>query len=79
MYSDSNQEEKALKVAQKLEKNIPNSIWAQVFLYKYHINSNDGNSAVKSLEMVLNSNKIDKKVKYRMYNEFLIYIQMTVS
>lgn len=73
MYSDNNQEEKALQVAQKLEKNIPNSIWAQVFLYKYYINNNDGNSAVKSLEMVLNSNKIDKKVKYRMYNEFLIF------
>jgi tetratricopeptide (TPR) repeat protein len=73
MYSDDNQEEKALQVARKLEKNIPNSTWAQVFLYKYHINSNDGNSAAKSLEMVLNSSKIDKKVKYRMYNEFLIF------
>ena len=73
MYSDNNQEEKALQVARKLEKNIPNSIWAQVFLYKYHINNNDGISAVKSLEMVLNSSKIDKKVKYRMYNEFLIF------
>lgn len=73
MYTDNNQEEKAFQVAQKLEKNIPNSTWAQVFLYKYHINNNDGNSAVKSLEMVLNSSKIDKKVKYRMYNEFLIF------
>ncbi|WP_395055951.1 tetratricopeptide repeat protein [Flavobacterium sp.] len=73
MYSDNNQEEKALQVARKLEKNIPNSFWAQVFLYKYHINNNDGISAVKSLEMVLNSSKIDKKVKYRMYNEFLIF------
>lgn len=73
MYSDNNQEEKALQVAQKLEKNIPSSIWAQVFLYKYHINNNDGNSAIKSLEIVLQSAKIDKKVKYRMYNEFLIF------
>ena len=73
MYTDNNQEEKALQVAQKLEKNIPNSTWAQVFLYKYYINNNNGNSAVKSLEMVLNSDKIDKKIKYRMYNEFLIF------
>ena len=73
MYSDNNQEEKALQVARKLEKNIPNSIWAQVFLYKYYINNNDGNSAAKSLDMVLNSPKIDKKVKYKMYNEFLIF------
>ena len=73
MYTDNNQEEKALQIAKKLEKNIPNSTWAQVFLYKYHINNNDGNSAVKSLEMVLNSAKVDKKVKFKMYNEFLIF------
>lgn len=74
MYSDNNQEEKALQVAKKLEKNIPNSSWAQVFLFKYHINNNDGNAASNSLEKVLNSSKIDKKVKYRMYNEFLIFV-----
>ena len=73
MYSDNNQEEKALQVARKLEKNIPNSAWAQVFLYKYYLKDNDGNSAAKSLDMVLNSPKIDKKVKYKMYNEFLIF------
>ena len=74
LYSDNNQEEKAFQMAQKLEKNIPNSIWAQVFLYKYYINNNDGNSASSSLKTVLNSPKIDKKVKYRMYNEFLIFV-----
>ncbi len=72
-YSDNNQEEKARKVAEKLEKNIPNSEWAQVFLFKYHINENKGNEAVNSLEKVLGGKKIDKKVKYRMYNEFLIF------
>ncbi|WP_306426634.1 tetratricopeptide repeat protein, partial [Flavobacterium psychrophilum] len=74
MYSDNNQEEKALQVVHKLEKNIPNSSWAQVFLYKYYINNNDGNSAFNSLNIVLNSAKIDKKVKYKMYNEFLIFV-----
>lgn len=73
MYSDNKQEEKALLVARKLEKNIPNSEWAQVFLFKYYINNNKGNEAVKSLEMVLSGSKIDKKIKYRMYNEFLIF------
>jgi len=73
MYSDNNQEEKAFEVAQKLEKNIPNSEWAKVFLFKFHINNNNGNEAAKALDIVLNGSKIDKKVKHRMYNEFLIY------
>lgn len=73
LYTDNNQEDKAFQVAQKLEKNIPESEWAQVFLFKYHINENDGNAAAKSIEKVFNGARIDKKIKYRMYNEFLIF------
>lgn len=72
-YSDNNQEEKAKQVALKLEQNVPNSEWAQVFLFKYHINDNKGNEAFGSLEKVLNGRKIDKKIKFRMFNEFLIF------
>ncbi len=75
LYSDNNQEEKARQVAEKLQNNIPNSEWAHVFLYKYYVNENKGESAVKSLEIVLKSTKIDKKIKYKMYNEFLIFVQ----
>jgi tetratricopeptide (TPR) repeat protein len=72
-YSDNNQEEKARQIAEKLEKNIPNSEWAQVFLFKYHIGDNKGEEASKSLETVLKSNKVDKKIKFKMFNEFLIF------
>jgi tetratricopeptide (TPR) repeat protein len=72
-YSENNQEEKARQVTQKLEQNIPNSEWAQVFMFKYHINENKGNEAFTSLEKVLNGRKIDKKIKFRMFNEFLIF------
>jgi hypothetical protein len=36
MYSQSNQEDKALEVAKQLEKEIPTSDWAQVSLFKFH-------------------------------------------
>ena len=73
MYSQSNQEEKALEIAKQLEKEIPNSDWAQVSLFKFHINNNDGEKAVKSMNTVLASDKIDKKIKHRILNEFLIF------
>jgi tetratricopeptide (TPR) repeat protein len=73
MYSDNKQEEKAKLIAEKLEKNIPNSDWAQVFLFKYHLNDNKGEEASKSLQTVLKSNKVDKKIKFKMFNEFLIF------
>lgn len=73
MYSQSNQEEKALEIAKKLETEIPTSDWAQVSLFKFHLNNNDGEKAVKSMNTVLASNKIDKKIKHRIFNEFLIF------
>lgn len=73
LYSQSNQEDKALEVAQKLEKEIPTSDWAQVSLFKYHLNNNDGDNAVKAMNIVFPSQKIDSKIKHRMLNEFLIF------
>ena len=75
MYSKSNQEEKALEVAKMLEKEIPTSDWAQVSLFKFHLNNNDGDKAVVSMNKVFASDKIDKKIKHRILNEFLIYTQ----
>jgi len=72
-YSDNNQEEKARLIVEKLKKNIPNSDWGQVFSFKYFINDNKGSEAFQALEKVLQSKKVDKKIKFKMYNEFLIF------
>lgn len=73
LYSESNQEEKAEQVAKKLEKELPDSDWAQVSLFKFHINNNDGDKAVPAMYRVLGSKKIDSKIKHRVLNEFLIF------
>lgn len=73
LYSESNQEEKAMEVAKQLEKEIPTSDWAQVSLFKFHLNNGDGDAAVKSMNLVLDSKKIDGKIKHRILNEFLIF------
>lgn len=73
LYSNSNQEEKAMEIAKKLEKAIPDSDWAQVSLFKFHLNNNDGPKAVKAMHQILDSNKIDTKIKHRVLNEFLIF------
>jgi len=75
LYSESNQEEKALEIAKKLEKEIPTSDWAQVSLFKFHLNNNDGPKAVKAMDVALASKKIDAKIKHRMLNEFLIFVK----
>jgi tetratricopeptide (TPR) repeat protein len=75
LYYENNQEEKALEIAKKLETEIPTSDWAQVSLFKFHLNNNDGTNVVKSMNSVLASPKIDNKIKHRMLNEFLIFIK----
>ena len=72
-YSESNNEEKAFEVAKQLADNIPNSDWAHVSLVKFYLNSNDGQNASNSMFKVLESSKIDIKIKHRVFNEFLIF------
>ena len=73
LYSNSNEEEQALEVAKQLEKELPQSAWAQVSLFKFHLNNNDGDKAVASMNKVLDSDEIDSKIKHRILNEFLIF------
>nr|WP_294934623.1 tetratricopeptide repeat protein [uncultured Flavobacterium sp.] len=74
LYSENNQEEKALEVAKKLEQNIPNSDWAQVSLFKFHLNNSNGEKAAQAMHAALKSPKIEMKIKHRILNEFLIFV-----
>lgn len=73
LYSESNQEQKAEEVAKRLEKEIPESDWAQVSLFKFHLNNKDGAKASDAMFRVLGSKNIDRKIKHRVMNEFLIF------
>jgi tetratricopeptide (TPR) repeat protein len=77
LYSKNNEEAKAFETVQKLEKAIPNSEWAQVTLFKNYLDSNDAPKAIKAMNIVLASAKIDSKIKHRIVNEFLIFTDKT--
>ena len=73
LYTSFNQEVKAFEVAKLLEKEIPNSDWAHVSLVKFHLNNNDGDNASKSMFKILDNDRMDLKIKHRVFNEFLIF------
>lgn len=73
LYSKNNEVDKVLETARKLESEIPTSEWAQVSLFKYHLEQNNGDKAVQAMNRVLASSKIDSKIKHRVLNEFLIF------
>ena len=73
LYTSFNQEDKAFDVAKRLEKEIPNSDWAHVTLVKFYLDKNEGTNASQSMFKVLGNDKIDLKIKHRVFNEFLIF------
>lgn len=74
LYSKNNQEDKVLETAQKLEKTIPTSVWAQVSLFKDYLNKRETSKAINAMNIAFVSAKIDSKIKHRMLNEFLIFV-----
>jgi len=73
LYLSFNQEDKAFEVAKALEKEIPTSEWAAVSLVKFYLNANEGAKASQAMFTVLQSTKMDLKIKHRVFNEFLIF------
>jgi hypothetical protein len=62
---------KPIKVLGTKIGNSNTSEWAQVSLFKYHLENNEGEKSHKCNES-LASAKIDSKIKHRILNEFLI-------
>jgi tetratricopeptide (TPR) repeat protein len=74
LYSENNEKEKAAEITKKLETEIPSSDWAQVGLFKYYLDKNEGPKAINAMNVVLGSAQIDDKIKHRVLNEFLIFV-----
>jgi tetratricopeptide (TPR) repeat protein len=74
LYSKNNETEKVLETARKLEIAISTSEWAQVSLFKYHLENKEGEKAINAMNIALASAKIDSKIKHRILNEFLLFV-----
>ncbi|WP_299434031.1 tetratricopeptide repeat protein [uncultured Aquimarina sp.] len=74
LYSQNNDIDKAFETAQSLLKEKPKSKLAHLALYKFYLDTNNPDEAVKSMKEVLSSNKIDEESKYKVINDFLIFV-----
>jgi tetratricopeptide (TPR) repeat protein len=75
LYINSNQEDKIVEIAKRLEATVPNSDWAQVSLFKTHLNEKNPEKAIQSMHKVLGSSRVDSKIKHRVLNEFLLFVK----
>lgn len=74
LYSENNENEKAAEITKKLEIAIPDSDWAQVGLFKYYLDKNEAQKAINAMNVALASAQIDSKIKHRVLNEFLNFV-----
>lgn len=74
LYLEKGDAKNAFEITKKLNEAIPNSAWAQVGMFKYYLDNNENEKAIKSLNMVLANTEIDSMIKHRMLNEFLIFV-----
>lgn len=74
LYLDNADVQKGVEINKKLAEAIPNSVWAQVYLFKYYLDNKENEKALLSMNVVLASSEIDSKIKHRILNEFLIYV-----
>lgn len=74
LYSENNEVQKVAEITKKLETEIPSSDWAQVGLFKFYLDQNEGPKAINAMNVVLGSAQIDAKIKHRVLNEFLIFV-----
>ena len=74
LYSENNDSKNALEITRRLEVEIPTSEWAQVGLFKFYLDNNQIDKAVISMNMILASSKMDDKIRHRILNEFLVFV-----
>lgn len=73
LYSQQNREDKAIEVAKDLAREIPDSEWASISLFKLNLNEGNGKAAAEAMLKVLENDKVSLGFKHRFLNEFLIF------
>ncbi|MGY5845919.1 tetratricopeptide repeat protein [Salegentibacter sp. HM20] len=74
MYSEQGDEEGAFQVAQDLLEINPGSTLVHLALYKFYLSRNQPEEAVKSMKLVFESEEIDADSKFRVLNDFLLFV-----
>jgi tetratricopeptide (TPR) repeat protein len=74
LYSDEGNTAKAFETAKELLKNQPKSQMVHLALYKFYLAANQTKEAIKSMELVFESQQIDKESKYRVLGDFISFV-----
>lgn len=74
LYSKDNQKDKAYETAKRLLQKKPKSELVHLALYKFYLDDNKTDKAINSMKIALKSDKVDIESKYKVINDFLLFI-----
>lgn len=74
VYSDEGLEKEAFAAAEKMRQLFPNSKVVHLALYKFYLTNNKTEEALKSMRLVLESEEIDAVSKFKVLNDFLLFV-----
>ena len=74
VYSESGDTEKAFETAKMMLEKNPDSEMVHLALYKFYLEAKDSENAVASMKKVLKGNQIDEETKYKVLNDFLLFV-----
>ena len=74
IYSDMGDDEQAYNTALKLLEANPGSTLVHLALYKFHLEREEPEEAVNSMKIVFESEEIDAESKFKVLNDFLIFV-----
>ncbi len=73
-YSETDQKDKAFKIAQQLLEFNPNSQLVHLALYKFYLDNNETENAIHSMKIVLTSSDINPDAKTKVLNDFVNFV-----
>ena len=74
LYSEEGNNAKAYETALKLQKINPDADEVQLALYKFYLEDGKVTEAIEAMNKVLRSTDMDGKVKHRVLNDFLTFV-----
>ena len=74
IYSDMGDDEQAYNTALQLLEANPGSTLVHLALYKFHLEREEPEEAVNSMKIVFESEEIDAESKFKVLNDFLIFV-----
>lgn len=73
IYSEEGMEAEAFAAAKKMKEKFPLSKIVHLALYKFYLDDNEPENALKSMKIVLAAEEIDADSKFKVLNDFLLF------